>query len=157
MYKICNVIKVVEEFITYIELIKKRSNHTVVSYRTDLLVFITYCNDVYETSNLNDINHLIIRSWIASMKKEEYSNSSINRKISTLKSFYKFCKRKDLIESNPMLKIQTLKASKRLPSFIPETKMQYLIESNLNENSFSLLRDQLVITCLLYTSPSPRD
>jgi len=85
------------------------------------------------------------------MKSNGISNSSINRKISALKSFYKYLLRKEIVTINPMAKVQSLKKSKRLPSFVPKSKMEYLQEETLNKDSFSAIRDELIINILYMT------
>ena len=142
---------VVQEFLEYIAVIKKRSKHTVLSYENDLNQFCAYCVRVYDQSEIAAINHLIIRSWIMEMKSDRISNASINRKISALKSFYKFLIRKGIVDKSPMAKVQTLKKSKRLPAFVPKAKMDYLIESAVGEADFSDMRDDLIVELLYIT------
>ncbi|MFT6334257.1 MAG: integrase/recombinase XerC [Saprospiraceae bacterium] len=140
-----------EDFLEYLGVIKKRSPHTVISYRNDILSFISYVSEQYEIEEVRAVNHLMIRSWIVELKAEGVSNVSINRKISALKSFYKYLRKKELVDKNPMAKVQSMKKSKRLPSFVPENKMEYLIESKLGEKTFSELRNELIIELLYLT------
>lgn len=142
---------VVDSFLLYLGDVKKSSPHTVLSYQNDLNTFLDYCKDQYEITSIESINHLIIRSWIMELKSNGISNSSINRKISALKSFYKYLRRKEIVIINPMVKVQSLKKSKRLPSFVPISKMQHLQEENLIQDSFSALRDELIIMILYMT------
>jgi len=139
------------DFLEYISVIKKRSPNTVVSYQNDIQSFLDYSKEQYEIERIDSVNHLMIRSWIVQLKSEGVSNVSINRKISALKSFYKYLRRKDLVSSNPMAKVQSLKKPKRLPSFVPQKKMDYLIESELGEKAFSELRNNLIIELLYLT------
>ncbi len=143
--------KLLEDFLEYMGVIKKRSQHTVISYRNDILSFISYVSEQYEIEEINAANHLMIRSWIVKLKSDGVSNVSVNRKISALKSFYKYLRRKELVEKNPMAKVQSMKKPKRLPSFVPEKKMEYLIESKLGEKTFSELRNELIIELLYLT------
>ncbi len=140
-----------QDFLEYLSVIKNRSKHTVLSYENDLNQFLEYCDRVYELSELSEINHLIIRSWIMEMKSKNISNASINRKISALKTFYKFLIRKEVVSKNPMAKVQTLKRSKRLPAFVPKSKMEYLVESDLIKSDFCELRDDLIVELLYIT------
>ena len=78
------------QFLDYITDIKKRSSHTVLSYANDLNSFSSYINEQYEITEIEDVSHLMIRSWLVSMKSEGLTNISINRKISSLKTFYKW-------------------------------------------------------------------
>ena len=141
----------ISSFLNYLENIKKNSSHTVLSYENDLRSFASFCLDQYEIEDIKLINHLMIRSWIMELKSKGNSNSSINRKISALKSFYKHLRRNEIVDKNPMVKIQSLKKSKRLPSFVPKKKMSNLQEETLLKDSFSAVRDDLIITILYFT------
>ena len=141
----------IDSFLLYLRDLKKSSLHTVLSYENDLKAFASYCALQYEIEDIKKINHLMIRSWIMDLKMEELSNASINRKISALKSFYKYLRRKEIVVKNPMVKVQSLKKSKRLPSFVPKRKMEFLQEETLLDDSFFALRDELIITILYMT------
>lgn len=141
----------IDSFLLYLKDVKKNASHTVLSYENDLTSFSKYCLVQYEIQEIQRVNHLIIRSWIMEMKSNGISNASINRKISALKSFYKYLRRKEIVTINPMAKIQSLKKSKRLPSFVPKSKMEYLQEETLNKDSFLAIRDELIITILYMT------
>ena len=138
-------------FLDYLKDIKKNSSHTVISYENDLLAFASFCSVQYEIEDIARINHLMIRSWIMEMKSNGISNSSINRKISALKSFYKYLRRNEIVVKNPMVKIQSLKKSKRLPSYVPKKKMEHLQEETLLVDSFSAIRDDLIISIFYIT------
>lgn len=143
--------KLLEDFSEYMGLIKKRSQHTVISYRNDILSLISYVSEQYEIEEIDAVNHLIIRSWIVKLKSEGISNSSINRKISALKSFFKYLIKRELVLTNPLAKVQTLKNSKRLPAFVPKKKMNYLLENPIGDRAFKDLRDELIIDLLYLT------
>ena len=145
------MIKYINDFLEYLNAVKRRSSHTVLSYQIDLEAFAKFCSDDYNNDDIKLINHLIIRSWIMSLKSANLSNNSINRKISALKSFYKFLIRKQVIVKNPMAKVQTLKKVKRLPAFVSEKKMTYLSEPSIGEKIFSDLRNELIIDLLYMT------
>ncbi len=140
-----------DDFLEYIAVIKKRSQHTVISYQNDIQSFLIYSADQYEVKHISSVNHLMIRSWIVKLKSDGVSNVSINRKISALKSFYKHLRRKELVSSNPMAKVQSMKKPKRLPAYVPEKKMNYLIEPEIGEKTFSELRNELIIELLYLT------
>jgi len=143
--------EILEGFLKYITVIKKRSQHTVISYQNDIQSFLNYVTEQYEITEISEINHLMIRSWIVVLKSEAISNVSINRKISALRSFYKYLRRKELVEKNPMSKILAMKKPKRLPSYVPQKKMDYLLEPTLVEKTFSLLRNDLIVDLLYLT------
>lgn len=144
--------ELIVQFIENLTHIKKRSAHTVLSYNNDLKAFSDYLHEQYGVGDISLVTHLMIRSWLVNMKTEGLSNVSINRKISALKSFYKYLRQKEVVKINPMTKVLTLKKSKRLPSFIPRQKMEYLLEEELNEDkSFIKSRNDLIITILYMT------
>jgi len=143
--------KIIDTFLSYLRDVKKNSRHTVISYQNDLYAFADYVSHQYDTEQISKVNHLMVRSWIMQLKKDGIANSSINRKISALKSFYKYLRRKEIVTKNPMNKVQSLKKSKRLPSFVPKSKMQLLDEENLLKDSFAAVRDELIITLLYMT------
>ncbi len=148
---ICNMLALIDSFLLYLLDVKKNSSHTIISYENDLKAFANYSLSQYEIEDIKLINHLMIRSWIMELKTEGISNSSINRKISALKSFYKYLRRKEVVTKNPMVKVQSLKKSKRLPSFVPKQKMEYLQEETIVKDSFPALRDELIINILYMT------
>lgn len=141
----------IDQFLDYLSAIKNRSEHTIISYCNDLNQFQLYCEVEYNQNDIERINHLVVRSWIVQMKSEGVSNVSINRKISALKSFYRHLLRKEIVSSNPMSKVQAMKKPKRLPSYVPQKKMEYLIESEIGEKDFSELRNELIIELLYLT------
>jgi integrase/recombinase XerC len=135
----------VERFLQYLQFEKRFSEHTVIAYNNDLRQFIDYLETSYKISELSSIDHLIIRSWIVEMMEKKISSRTINRKITTLKTFYKYLLRQDLVKDNPMLKIQSPKTSKRLPVFVEKDKMDLLLDNITFEEGEDGLRDQLIL------------
>jgi integrase/recombinase XerC len=127
------------------------SPHTVSSYSTDLDQFYLYLNNVYQMSDIKEVTYSIIRSWVVSLMENKISARSTNRKISTLKSYYRFLMREKAVEANPMHKIQSPKTPKRLPVFVEESKMNKLIEDVAFEDNFEGKRNLLVIEMLYST------
>ena len=107
--------------------------------------------DQYEINNLIEATHAQIRHWIIALMEKEIDPKSINRKIVTLKSFYKFQLREGEIKKNPTLKIQSPKAKKKLPVFVEEQNMENLLDYFEFENDFKGIRDKLVIELLYGT------
>src|SRR5437763_420059 len=108
----------VQRFLQYIKFEKRFSPHTILAYENDLEQFFNYQKETYEVAEIKEVNHPMIRSWIVSMMEAKVSTRTINRKITTLKTFYKFLIRNDIVTSNLMLKVQSPKTSKRLPVFV---------------------------------------
>lgn len=121
------------------------SAHTVTSYDTDLNQFILYLTQTYKTDSVNELNHLIIRSWVVLLMENKISPRSINRKLSTLKSFYKYLLKHKIVTENPVLKIQSPKISKPLPVFVEKDNMDKLLDNVEFGEDFSGIRNQLMI------------
>lgn len=151
------------EFLAYLELEKRYSPHTVLSYRHDLSQFFHYFEHTYGGMPLPDIRHLHIQSWLVtglpkgkSGKKGAVSATTIHRKISTLKSFFKFAVRKGVLKQSPMAKVSSPKIRRRLPMFVEEKGMQEL-EQNAVEgrpvfaDGFKGATDRLVLDLLYQT------
>jgi integrase/recombinase XerC len=119
---------IIQPFLDYLKFEKRFSQHTITSYQTDLVSFFDYLVTQYGTIGLPDISHIYIRSWLASLKEAEISSKSINRKISTLRSFFKYQVKRSFLEQTPMTKIIAPKAEKRLPQFVSEKDMGVLFE-----------------------------
>ena len=125
----------INKFINYLQFEKKYSPHTCVSYQTDLSHFNNFFASKYQTIDFQSIHHLQIRSWVAELIQQKLNPKSVNRKLSTLKSFYKFLLKNKLVTSNPLVKIQSLKTAKNLPSFIDESGMNQLFLEEKKNNS----------------------
>ena len=114
------------QFIHYIRDEKRYSDHTVSAYVSDLNQFTEYLSTTYEITDPVEADYQMIRSWIVQLSQDKISNRSINRKLSTLKSFYRFLIREGVVKLNPLSKIINPKASKRLPEFLDKSKTEFL-------------------------------
>jgi len=119
---------VIQPFLDYLKFEKRYSKHTVISYQNDLVSFFDYLVIQYGETPLNQISHIYIRSWLASLKDEGMTAKSINRKISTLKSFFKFQIKTGVLTQTPMTKIVAPKNEKRLPNFVADKDIKTLFE-----------------------------
>ena len=115
-------------FSEYLKFQKRYSQHTLISYQTDLRDFFDFIADRYDAGSLKEISAVMVRSWLAYLKHSRIASKSINRKISTLKSFFKFQLRKGVITASPVSTVTSLKVNKRLPSFIEEKNINDLFE-----------------------------
>jgi integrase/recombinase XerC len=113
-------------FIEYLQFEKRYSKHTIISYQNDLEQFFQFIFSQYETADIKQITPSMVRTWLAELKGDEMTAKSINRKISTLKSFFKFQLRQGLVATSPMTTITSPKISKRLPSFVEEKHLDTL-------------------------------
>lgn len=138
-------------FCEYITHQKRYSDHTLVAYKKDLEQFQLFLATQYEENLASEVTSLIIRSWIVELIENDISPRSINRKISTLKSFFKYLLKNKIVTINPLLKIITPKTSKRLPVFIGENEMNNLFTEVTFTDDFEGSRDQLILE-LFYSS-----
>ena len=116
----------IKEFLNYLTFQKRYSRHTIISYQNDLSSFFDFIIIQYESVSLEEISSSIVRSWLASLKESKASSRTINRKISALKSFFKFLLKNNKIKSSPMVAINSVKVSRRLPSFVEQKDMEFL-------------------------------
>ncbi len=132
--------QLVNAFLEYLKFEKRYSPNTITSYRTDLFDFFNFLEIQFGDVDVISINHTYIRSWLASVKSMGIGTKSINRKISTLKSFFKYQLKMEVIEVSPMNKVISPKIAKRLPVYIKESETKQLINllNNSTENWKSL-------------------
>ena len=135
----------VNKFIKYIESERRLSKHTVTSYKTDLNQFFSYINDFSMAESVDEISFKIIRNWITYLFESGITSRTINRKISSLKSFFKFLEFSNLISVNPTLKIISPKNSRKLPSIVEQVDLDQLLDQKYFKNGFVGERDSLII------------
>lgn len=140
-----------QDFITYLKYEKRYSPNTVLAYQKDLEQFSFFVEQQFGLVDLLQISHIQIRSWLATIKQEGIESRSINRKISSLKSFFKFLQRKGLIQKLPTSKIISPKAKKRLPIFVREEEMQDLLNHQKFSNDFKGRTNWLILELLYQT------
>src|SRR5687767_7659695 len=131
-------------FVNYLQFEKRYSPHTISGYSSDLDQFSSYIEKIYEVKDVLEINHVMIRSWLVSLMEAGLNPKSVNRKITTLKTYYKFLSRENIVRIDPMVKIQSPKVSKNLPVFVDEKSMDFLIDEIPFENDFEGQRDKLL-------------
>lgn len=139
----------VEQFIAYLQAEKRFSALTVEAYRRDMDQFMAYLKDDFETDDLTQATTTMVKSYIVHMKEKNLENRSINRKLSSLRTFYKYCLRENLIEKSPMTGIKALKQPKALVKFVTETDINKV--SFGEGEDFSTCRDRLLFELLYQT------
>jgi len=117
----------VQSFLEYLKFEKRYSKHTLIAYENDLMQFFSFLIAEFDSPQINAIPSTFIRTWLASLKGEELTAKSINRKISSLKSFFKYQMKNGIITQTPMATIVIPKMSKRLPSFVEEKDIHTLM------------------------------
>ena len=134
----------IQNYLDYLLLEKRYSTHTVKAYKTDLSLFQDYLKEIYEVS-IQKTNHSMIRSWLVEELNNGNSARTVNRKITSLKSFFKFLVKEEVIKVNPTLKISSSKTSKKLPQFVGVDDMNKLLDKLKFNEDFSGYRDKLII------------
>jgi integrase/recombinase XerC len=138
-------------FIDYLKFEKRYSAHTVRSYHDDLMQFFSFLEIQFGKISLQEISSAFIRSWLASLKDEKLTSKSINRKISVLKSFFKYQLRTGVIEQTPMSNIITPKISKRLPVYVEQKDIHTLFSYVEFPNDWQGMTDKLLLTIFYNT------
>jgi integrase/recombinase XerC len=135
----------IDHFLNFVQFEKKQSKHSSLAYHSDLHQFSDFLAVTYSVKDLAGFNHLQIRSWIAHLMNQGVLPRSISRKISTLKSFYKFLLKQEWVQTNPMQKILLPKASRKLPVFVEEKAMVNLLDEARFTDSFDDKRNELIL------------
>lgn len=138
-----------DQFLHYLSYEKRFSVHTVTAYKKDIEQFYDFL-DVSDEA-LAAITFRDIRSYRVFLVEQDHENTTINRKLSSLKTFFKFLKRIDKIDVNPMAKIQGLKQKKQLPQFVPENQLWDASIFNDFEDDFTNRRDELILELFYQT------
>ncbi|HIA07104.1 MAG TPA: integrase [Flavobacteriales bacterium] len=140
-----------DKFLSYLKNEKRYSPLTVTAYTTDLTQFYNFIKAQYDLTRIEEVTHGLIRSWIVDMIDAGITTRSVNRKITTLKSYYKFLLREGIVKKNPMLKILPPKTSKKLPVFVEKSSMDELLDTVDFDEGGKGRRDKLIIL-LLYST-----
>ncbi|MDP5104939.1 MAG: tyrosine-type recombinase/integrase [Polaribacter sp.] len=135
----------IAHFLDYLSLEKKYSIHTVNAYKNDLTSFSNFLNAEYNQNELVDVNYPQIRNWIVSLVDSDISNRTINRKVSSLKSFYKFLQKSKQIEINPLSKHKALKIAKKIQVPFTSKEINTVIQNISAENDFTSVRNKLIV------------
>ncbi len=140
-----------ERFLDYLRYEKRFSPHTLTAYESDMGQFIEFLQKTYELTNPGEIQHTHVRSWMVDLMERGNVPRSINRKLSCLKSFFKYLRKQGEITTNPMLKVISPKTGKRLPVFVPEKAMSLLFEKVDFGEGHAGLRNRLIMEVLYCT------
>jgi integrase/recombinase XerC len=140
-----------EKFLNYLKFEKRFSEHTQVSYKVDLTQFNLFVKEHFNCTDPSDIDHRMIRNWIIQLMDNHNTSRTVNRKLSSLKSFYKFLLKESLVKKNPLDKITNPKISKRLPVFVEEKQMDVLLDEIEFGEDFKGHRNRLIIEMFYFT------
>ena len=141
----------ISAFITYLTLEKKYSKHTITAYQNDLMSFRIFCESAFDQNEIRTVHYPQIRSWIVDLVGQGVSNNTINRKISSLKSFYKFLQKTKQIDLNPLIKHKALKVEKRIQTPFSQLEISKVITHLEEKDDFVSVRNLLIVE-LLYST-----
>jgi len=142
---------VIETFLSYLSHEKRYSPHTIISYQNDLRQFSDYLKSTYELELL-EAKYVQVRDYMVYLMGNDIGANSVGRKMSSLRSFYKYNQRQGAIASNPLAQIKSPKAAKPLPVFIDDQKLDQLLDSELLfDDSFASQRDKVLLETLFGT------
>ena len=140
-----------DAFIKYLKFEKRLSYHTILSYDNDLKQFESFFKTYSTNKEIKTTDKRAIRSWIVELSLKNLSPKSINRKIATLKSFFKFLIKRDVIEINPTTNITSLKTDQKIPNFLKEKDVNFLFDNLILEKNFNGERDMMILELLYGT------
>lgn len=141
----------VDSFLSYLAHEKRYSEHTLTSYRNDLEQLTAFLTSVSPDTGLREADGLTLRAWIVSLVEDGLSPRSINRKMATLRSYYKFLLGRGEISSLPTAKLRAMKVAKQLPNFVQESEMQQMFDHLEEPKTFEQWRDRLTLEMLYGT------
>lgn len=141
----------VSSYLDFIKFEKRYALHTIRAYHDDLEQFSQFLLAQFDTSTIQEVTPAMIRSWMAAFTLQEMLPRTINRKVSTLKSFFKFCMVQDWLEVNPTKTIHVLKTKKRLPNYVEQDQMQQLLGNDFFPDNFDGRMEYLVVALLYQT------
>ena len=139
--------ELVNFFLDHLSIERRLSSHTITSYSTDLEQFSAFI----APTELSQVQALTIRKWLISLSDDSIQNRSINRKLATLRTFYKYLLRTGKIAENPKTSIRMVKTTKKIPQFVRESEMENLVNNRKIATNFSEARDELILFLLYGT------
>jgi len=139
---------IVQEYLDYLTFQKSYSSNTITAYNNDIYQFIQFQSEHFQVASPLESQTDYIRSWVVSMVDSGVKATSINRKISTLKSFFKYLRKMDYLESNPVTVVRNLKVPHKIPTYVAKTESNRMFDDLANNDEFSEL--QFAVITLLY-------
>lgn len=141
----------IDSFIGYLRVERKYSAHTLRSYAKDLRMFEDYLKALNEPLLFKDVDSDVVRSWVASLMEAGVAPTTVNRKMSALRTFYAYLCSEGVVDNSPMFGLHAPKCPKRLPAFVKEQEMVALVEGCDFGDDFVAHRDRVVIACFYET------
>ena len=140
----------ISSFLSYLEFEKRNARHTIIAYENDLNQFSSYLSE-HSLGLIENASRKTIRSWVMALMSDGITPVSLNRKIATLRSFYKFLCREEVVEQNPCQYIDALKTPKRLPVFVQESAMELMLDQCPFDAGYEGKRDKTMLELFYQT------
>lgn len=134
-----------DRFLDYIAYEKRYSLHTLNAYRSDLDQFFSFLKDQYQITDITVVDHQVVRSWIVSLMENGHTSRTVNRKITTLKTYFRFLIKEGVVKENPMSRVIAPKNSQRLPAFVEQESMDTLFNSIDFGEGYPAARDRMIM------------
>ena len=141
----------IEKFIEYLKIEKNYSVNTLSAYKKDLIEFQVFINENFDKCVIENVDYKIIRSWIVLLVNKNLSNRSINRKVSSLKSFYKFLVKTETINSSPLIAHSPLKQSKKIQVQFSKDEIGALLDSDYFKSDYKGVLQKTIISFFYFT------
>ena len=141
----------IDTFLKYLRFEKRYSEHTLTAYRKDLTQLEIFLSEEFETSDFKEVQHAHLRNWMVNLMESGLEPKSVNRKMASVKAFYKFLLAREYVASNPTGRLKSLKVDKKLPSFVRESEMITLLDQIEFSRDFFGARDRLILELLYAT------
>lgn len=135
----------IHKFLQYLQLEKSYSDHTVKAYEADLHAFQLFFEKEYAVADISRANYAQIRTWIVALVNSGLSNRTVNRKVSSLKSYYKFLLKIEHVEKSPLASHKALKVAKKIQIPFAEKEIEEVLNNFMDENDFESVRDRLIV------------
>lgn len=134
-----------ESFINFLRYEKRYSPHTIIAYENDLDQFVEFITKLVGDFVVGDVGIKDVRLWVVDLMEDGKSPRSVNRKVTAVKTFYNYLLREEIVSDNPALHVPLPKIRKKLPNFVAEKNLNYLLDNNLFEEDFRGRRDKLIV------------
>lgn len=141
----------IDIFCEHLSAERRLSTHTVQAYRNDLLQLSAYAMYNWQEENIQNLQFADLRNWVAGVSEAGFNAKSVNRKIASLKTFYKFLLRRKIINDDPTLLLKSLKTQKKPPAFVKNDDMERVMDAQGYTSDFEGLRDRVVMELLYGT------
>ncbi|WP_421892596.1 tyrosine-type recombinase/integrase [Marinoscillum sp.] len=141
----------IDTFLKYLRFEKRYSEHTLTAYRKDLTQLEIFLSAEFEICDFREVQHAHLRNWMVSLMESGLEPKSVNRKMASVKAFFKFLLAREHVASNPTGRLKSLKVDKKLPSFVRESEMITLLDQIEFSKDFPGARDRLILELLYAT------